>query len=145
MRNPQETVQLFFDRIRSGAALDEADHFFAPRVLAHQILSSPQSSIVARSPAEYADHIREMTSQFGPFVVTMEDIFSDGTKVFVRWRQEGLHLGSFFGEEPTGAQLVQRGSAVYRVEGERIVEYWIQLEEAGLRDQIDASVSGANK
>ena len=137
MRTPKETVLKFYERIRSGTALEEAALFLTELVLAHQVVSAPKTPIFERSPLNYADHVREMMKQYGQFSVTIEEIISEGQKVFVRWRQDGHHCGSLFGEKPTGTPLVQRGSAVYRVEGEQIAEYWIQVDSAGIRAQID--------
>ncbi|WP_260608430.1 ester cyclase [Vibrio cholerae] len=55
------------------------------------------------------------------------------------WRQEGRHVGSILGYEPTGLKLSTAGSAVYRVSGNKIVEYWTQQENQGLSNQHEAN------
>jgi len=142
MTTPRDIVTGFFKRVRSGDAPEEASLYFAPRVAAHQVVSSFAPTTVLRTPEEYAAHVQEMSDQFGRFTLTMEEVLADGDKVFVRWRQEGHHRGTIFGERPTELPIVQRGSAVYRVELERIVEYWIQVEVSGLEAQIDAGTAG---
>ncbi len=139
MTTPRQTVTRFFERVRSGKAPEEASLFLAPRVAAHQVVSAFGPLTLVRTPDEYAAHVRDMIHQYGLFTLTIEDVLADGNKVFVRWRQEGHHRGPLFGEPPTGAPLVQRGSAVYRVEEERIEEYWIQVEVSGLETQIAAA------
>ena len=68
----------------------------------------------------------------------IEELIAAGDRVFVRWRQTGRHLGSIDGETPSGCPLVELTSAVYRVKGGRIVEYWIQMDRKGLELQLAA-------
>ena len=68
----------------------------------------------------------------------IEELIAAGDRVFVRWRQAGRHLGSIDGETPSGCPLVELTSAVYRVNGGRIVEYWIQMDRKGLELQLAA-------
>lgn len=139
MNTPREIVQGFFERVRSGKALEEATLYLAPSAAAHQIVSASKPPTIMRTPEEYAEHVREMILQYGSFALGVEEMLVEGDKVFVRWRQEGRHVGTLFGERPTGAPLVQRGSAVYRVEEGRIAEYWIQVESSGLETQVAAA------
>ncbi|MGO4272187.1 ester cyclase, partial [Paenibacillus sp. TAF58] len=40
------------------------------------------------------------------------------------------------GFPPTGQNIIEIASAVYRIENERIVEYWIQIDREGIRLQL---------
>jgi predicted ester cyclase len=90
-----------------------------------------------RSPRDYAEHVEEMTEMFGPFAIEIEEIIADGDRVYARWIQHGRHHGVVDGRPPTGKRLTQLTSAVYRVVDESIVEYWIQIDRAGLSAQFD--------
>jgi predicted ester cyclase len=57
-------------------------------------------------------------------------------KVYVRWTQTGHHVGPLDGVAPTGRRVVQIASCVYRVQGAKIVEYWMQIDRAGLAAQL---------
>ncbi|MCW8349186.1 ester cyclase [Vibrio sp. ZSDZ65] len=50
------------------------------------------------------------------------------------------HKGVVYGYEPTGLELSTVGSAVYRVSENQIAEYWIQQENQGLREQLEANL-----
>jgi predicted ester cyclase len=99
-------------------------------------MSSEGETTVQRTPADYAGHVRGFKQAFGDYAFTVEELIAQGDRVFVRWRQQGRHLGSIDGEAPTGKPLTEIGSAVYRVEGGRIVEYWILLDRKGLEVQL---------
>lgn len=134
--DPATIVRGFMDEVRSGRDPDAAARYFAARVAAHQMIAEGGATVY-RTPADYAAHVREFLALFGRFDFKVEELVAQGDKVYVRWRQRGHHVGSFDGETPTGAPLVEVSSAVYRVEGGRIVEYWIQTDRKGLEIQLE--------
>lgn len=134
-RNPEATVRAFLGEVRSGRDPDAAALYLAPQVQAHQVTAEGPTTIL-RTPSDYAAHVRDFLAAFGPFTLTVEELFASGDRVFVRWRQEGRHLQSLDGEAPTGAPLVELTSVVYRVRRGRIVEYWLQSDRKGLDLQL---------
>jgi predicted ester cyclase len=134
--SPELTVRQFMEVVRSGRDPDAASRYFAPVVQAHQVTSEGETT-VARTPAEYAGHVRSFRQAFGDYRFDIEELMAQGDRVYVRWRQQGTHRGSIGGEPPTGAPLTEIGSAVYRVVDGRIVEYWIQLDRKGLEVQLE--------
>ena len=136
MTTPAETVAEFFRVVRSGERPDRAAEYLAPEVLAHQVRSdSPET--IRRDPEGYADHVRDMLSTFGPFRLTIDEFISDGDRVYVRWIQDGWHQDMIEGFPPTGRPLRTVGSAVYRVQQGKIIEYWMQQDQAGLLAQLE--------
>jgi predicted ester cyclase len=100
-------------------------------------MTAEGTTTVMRTPEDYAAHVREFLTLFGPFVLKVEEVLASGDRVFVRWRQEGRHLQSLDGEKPTGAPLIEITSVVYRVEAGRIAEYWLQTDRKGLELQLE--------
>lgn len=130
-------VAEFIARVRvTGDAL-AARELMGPSVSCHQMTSERAETIV-RTPADYAAHVQEMIAAFGRFTYTVTDVLADDDRVYVRWRQDGHHLLTEDGRPGTGRPLRDLGSAVYRVEDGRIVEYWIQLDRLGLQRQLRA-------
>ena len=134
--DPESVVRGFLADVRSGRDPDAAARYFAPQVRAHQVTAEGPTTVV-RTPADYAAHVREFLVAFGPFTLTVEDLFASGDRVFVRWRQEGHHRASLSGEPPTGAPLTELTSVVYRIERGHIVEYWLQTDRKGLELQLE--------
>lgn len=104
-------------------------------VIAHQIISG-EAIAIERTPQNYTDHVHEFIDCYGKFDLVVEEFITQQSKVYVRWRQIGLHQNSIFGYPATGKTLITIGSAVYRVENGKIVEYWIQQENDGLKAQL---------
>ncbi|MCR8645432.1 ester cyclase [Paenibacillus sp. N1-5-1-14] len=132
----EEVVRKFFEKVRSGQEPDVALQLMADRVLAHQITSENEVT-VDRTPGNYADHVREMIQIYGNFSLEIEELIVQGDRVYVRWKQSGVHIGEVDGYSPTNKPVVEIASAVYRVEDEKIVEYWIQIDREGIRIQLE--------
>ncbi|MFC0680310.1 ester cyclase [Lysobacter korlensis] len=135
MRTPEETVSEFFRVVRSGDRPELAREYLAPAVLAHQVRADSPDTI-QRDPDGYTEHVRDMVATYGPFSLTIDEFIADGDKVYVRWTQTGWHRAPVDGFAPTGRPLRTVASAVYRVTGGMITEYWMQQEDSGLRAQL---------
>lgn len=134
--SPRDVVQRFFQLVRSGLQPDAAHDYMAEQVLAHQMTAENEST-VHRTPANYADHVREMLDAYGTFQLEVQELLSQEDRVYVRWKQTGTHIGEVDGFSPTGKPIIEIASAVYRVENEKIVEYWIQIDREGIRAQLE--------
>lgn len=132
---PREVVSAFFEVVRSGEHPELAERYMAPKVAAHQLTSEGQLTII-RTPGDYAEHVRDFQRLFGQFEVHVDEMIAEGDRVYVRWHQAGHHLASLDGEQPTGKDLTDIASAVYRVSDGRITEYWIQSDRKGLEVQV---------
>ncbi|WP_458463319.1 ester cyclase, partial [Paenibacillus sp.] len=122
----EQIVRTFFEEVRSGRNPDYASSVMAEQVRAHQVISEEEVT-VTRTPSDYADHVREMIGAYGEFSLEIQELLTQGDKVYVRWRQTGSHVGDVDGYTPTNLPVIEIASAVYRVENERIAECWIQI------------------
>nr|WP_310225196.1 ester cyclase [Paenibacillus qinlingensis] len=138
--SPKDLVQQFFQLVRSGKQPDAAHDLMAEQVLAHQMTAENETT-VHRTPANYADHVREMLAAYGAFQLEVQELLAQENHVYVRWKQTGTHIGEVDGYAPTGHTIIEIASAVYRVENERIVEYWIQIDREGIRRQLEQNAS----
>ncbi|WP_220210592.1 ester cyclase [Reticulibacter mediterranei] len=136
-RTPYQLVQGFFVDIRSGHHLDRVNDYLAPCVIAHQVIGEDANSVVIRTPENYVDHVREMHVAYGDFSLKIEECLAQEDRVYVRWRQTGIHLAEIEGFSPTGLPIEEVASAVYRIKNDRIVEYWIQIDRHGLFLQLE--------
>jgi predicted ester cyclase len=84
--------------------------------------------VIERSPEDYANHVQEMKAMYGDFSLAIEEILSDGDKVYVRWRQVGT---------VDKKDVTEIGSAVYLLKDGKIAEYWIQLDRKGIEEQMN--------
>lgn len=119
--NAAEIVRNFLLEVRSGKNPQASTTYMADVVLAHQVTSEDPLTI-SRTPQQYTEHVLEMKAEYGDFEIEIEELLSESDKVYARWNQRG-------------AGLLQFTSCVYRIENEKIVEYWIQIDRLGLELQ----------
>jgi predicted ester cyclase len=131
----KETVKLFLETVRSGKAVDKANLFMGDTVLAHQMNAEEQIT-VKRTPQDYSEHVKEFLKMYGNFSFEITELISEGDKVYARWIQKGKHLREIDGYAPTGKALTEIASAVYRLDNNKIVEYWIQIDRHGFEKQL---------
>ncbi|MGE7020406.1 ester cyclase [Solibacillus cecembensis] len=133
---PEQIIRKFFEEVRSGKNPDYSDQLMSEQVLAHQIASEEEQTVL-RTPKDYAEHVREMIEAYGNYTLEIQELLVQGHKVYVRWKQVGTHVGVVDGYQPTGLPITQMTSAVYRVEDEKISEYWIQIDRSGVQKQLE--------
>ncbi|WP_047244434.1 ester cyclase [Chromobacterium subtsugae] len=126
----------FLQEVRSGVNPDAVSRYMATSVAAHQ-LESENPRTLARSPANYAEHVREFKRLFGDFQLRIDELLVDGDRAYARWTQLGRHLGELDGHPASGRPLALVDSACYRVADGKIVEYWIQADRMGLARQLE--------
>lgn len=133
-------VESFLATVRSGRAPELAGEYLAGRVRAHQV-ESENPVTIERTPDEYAAHVREMLDTWGPFELSIDEFLVEGARAYVRFTQIGRHVGPVAGFDPTGGEVRQVNSVIYRVDSGRICEYWMQIDRAGLLSQLRSHAS----
>jgi predicted ester cyclase len=141
MEDAKTLVAAFLETVRSGREPEAAGRFMAPAVLAHQVVSEDRVT-VERTPAQYAEHVRDMLTAWGTFEFRVDELIAEADRVYARWTQTGRHLGEVDGYAPTAEPVVEVASAVYRVEDGAIVEYWIQIDRFGIEAQLRRNGGG---
>ncbi|QNK64044.1 ester cyclase [Pedobacter sp. PAMC26386] len=131
----KRVIRRFLEEVRSGRSPEQAALFMADTVLAHQ-LNAEGESTVKRTPSDYTEHVKEFLSLYGNFQFEITELIAEDDKVYARWKQTGRHLGTIDWHPATGKQLIEISSVVYRLEGGKIVEYWIQIDRLGLEKQL---------
>jgi reactive intermediate/imine deaminase len=131
----KETIKKFLETVRTGKAPDDSKLFMADTVLAHQVNVEEQTT-VKRTPENYTYHVKEFLKMYGSFSFEITELLADGDKVYARWIQKGNHLADIDGYAPTGKPINEIASVVYRLENNKIVEYWIQIDRYGFEKQL---------
>jgi predicted ester cyclase len=73
---------------------------------------------------------------FPMYRLKAEDIIEQGDKVVVRARISGTHLGEFNGIPATGRSIDLPFMIIYRFEGGKIAEHWMEANHLALLTQL---------
>jgi len=66
----------------------------------------------------------------------IEEIFSSGERVVVRWTGSGTHIGEVNGVPPTGKAISVDAISIHQVTGNKIAESWEVWDTLGFLQQI---------
>jgi predicted ester cyclase len=73
---------------------------------------------------------------FPDFQVVVEDVVAEGDHVATRGHFTGTHRGEFMGMPPTGRTFHCTYSDIWRLEGGKGYENWVQMDMLGLMQQL---------
>lgn len=118
------------------AAINAQDWAALERVIAPDFTrhSAAAGAMGVRSASELIQYLRQEFVTFPDAVEYIEDIFSEQDRVAVRHRFRGTQTGPM-GPYPPGNKVMDATYiAIYRVEGDRIAEAWVEWDNlSGLR------------
>jgi len=130
-------VRRAFEEVAMGD-MNAVDEIIAPEFVRHDLAGGPE----AHGPDGVKRLIADLRTGFPDLQTTIEDIFSDGDRVVVRFTARGTQSGPFMGIAPTGREATWSGVNIYRVSGGRIRETWQLADGLGLLRQLGAAPGG---
>jgi steroid delta-isomerase-like uncharacterized protein len=127
-------VRRLFEELWNKGNLPVADEVIAPNY-AHHDAATPD---VGRGPEGEKKRVTYYRNAFPELRLAIEDMFSDGETVVVRWSCRGAHKGELNGIAPTGKQVAFSGVSIVRLNGGKIAEGWVNWDTLGLMQQLGA-------
>jgi hypothetical protein len=82
------------------------------------------------------EHIREVEAAFPAYELIAEETIAERDLVVVRGTFRGVHRATFAGVGPSGKSVSAGLTIVYRIDGGRIAEHWLQFDLFGLLEQL---------
>jgi steroid delta-isomerase-like uncharacterized protein len=98
---------------------------------------------VLRGPAEFEILYNRLRGAFPDIQIEIEDAFGSDDRVAVRWSAVMTHAGDHLGMPATNKQIRITGSAMVRIEKDKIVECWDSWDQFALMQQINSSSASA--
>lgn len=89
------------------------------------------------------EHIALFEAAFPGYDLEVEDTLVDGDKVALRATFRGVQRGEFQGIAPTNREVRVPLIIIYRIEGGKIVEHWMNADLLGLMQQLGAAPTPA--
>jgi len=86
---------------------------------------------------EIVDFLGSYFETFPDYSGTTESVMAEDDLVTVRYTVTGTHTGEYRDVEPTGHTVEWTGMAIYRVEGDRIAEIWLEENRLDLLEQLE--------
>jgi steroid delta-isomerase-like uncharacterized protein len=103
--------------------------------------SDQQESIVG--PEQFIALAERIRSAFPDFHLTVDDIFSAGDRVVVRWSAVMTHTGDALGLAPTHRRVKTYGITIVHFRDGKLSAGWDCWDQAGLMKQLTSSQEAA--
>lgn len=105
--------------------------YLHPQIIIHSLLGDFHGHDAMRQV------VQAWLTAFPDLKVENQTVITENQRVAIQWKAQGTHLGEFKGRKPTGRKIAYEGVSLYRIENEKIVEYWAYLDMLHLLNQID--------
>ncbi|MDA4122656.1 MAG: ester cyclase [Thaumarchaeota archaeon] len=116
------------------ANLKALDDILSPHIVVH---FPGETGPIGRD--EYMKINRKFFAGFSDFQTTVLDQIGEGDKVVTRAMHSVVHTGEYEGVRPSGKRLSYSYIAIDRFEDGKVVEHWVEYDEAGLQRQLKST------
>jgi len=120
----------------NNADLELVDRTFASGFVIHDP-ASPMP--LQMGPEGVKGRIIAYRKAIPDLVIEILDCIAEGEKVMTRWRLHGSHQGPFEGVTGMSGLVSVTGTTLHRIEGDRIVEQWVNWDADIFRRQMGLS------
>jgi ketosteroid isomerase-like protein len=126
----EAVVRRFYEELATGRKLELAEDLFT----AEHVLHDPQVA-TGIGPQGVVDAIR-IYQEGVDGRWDIEEIFSAGDRVVVRWTGSGTHVAEVNGIPPTGKPVRVDAISIHRMAEQRIAESWEVWDTLGFLQQL---------
>ena len=126
-------IQRLFDEVFNQGNLEVVDE-----IVAEHVLGDDAAIDRTRSRQSFKQVVVLFQTAFPDAHYPLFDLIAEGDKVVARWGLRSTHRGMFMDVPPTGKPVSVDGIVIYRLEDQKIVEYWGSFDTLRLMKQIGA-------
>jgi len=123
----------FFDEWNKGkaAAMKAIDEMCSPNIVWHDVGGQE-----IRGIKDFKKSMGEFYDAFPDNHFTIEDMFTEGDKVAVRYKVTATHKGEFMGIPPTNKKVTIWAIEIDRIVGGKAAEGWIMFDTLSFMQQL---------
>ena len=127
-------VRRYAEQVWNAGDLTAVEEFIAPAYIRHD----PGLPMEVRGPDGVRAVISAYRTAFPDLHLILDDTLADGDKVVLRLTVRGTHQGDLMGIPPSGHAVAITAIEIFRLDGGKIVEQWVAVDNLGLLRQIGA-------
>lgn len=134
-------VRRYFGELMSDGKMEVIQQIVHPN-FAFRIPTLPEP---VRGQDGMTGFVTGLRAGFPDIKFTIERIMADGDKVAARWSITGTHKGTFLGIPASNNKIKDQGVDIFRFDGGRIIEIFVNENDLGLLQQMGAIPSDPAK
>lgn len=131
MTQPANIVRRFYEEIWNEGNLDAI-----PDVCHHRMTFRGSLGDTKRGHQGFADYVTSVRGSLKDYRCDIEEIVTEGKRVFAKMLFSGVHSGEFLGYTPTGKSVEWAGAALFTIESELITDLWVLGDLHGLISRL---------
>lgn len=128
----KEQVRKFYEVL-----WDAHDKDAIPSVLHESVTFRGSLGQEKRGHAGFAEYLDMVHKALGEYRCIIEELVSEGDKVFAKMTFAGVHRGEFMGYPPTQRRVSWSGCALFTFSGARVVDVWVLGDLKNLEMQLE--------
>ena len=137
MSDPYANLAIqWFDEVWNHKNPDTIRELLSPDCVSH---GSSETGDDLHGPEGFLQLHARLLNAFPDLHMSIDDAFSSGDKVVVRWTATMHHLGDGLGMAPTGAEITVRGMGIARIANGQFVEIWDSWDKLAMFQAIHAT------
>jgi steroid delta-isomerase-like uncharacterized protein len=94
-----------------------------------------------RGHGGFSEYVDEVHQALGDYKCIMEEIVSEGDKVFAKMLFTGIHRDRFLGYPPTGKRVSWNGCALFTFKDDLISDVWVLGDLKSLEQQLSQNAA----
>src|SRR3954471_14518482 len=126
----ESAVRQFFEDVWNGGDVSKVGDFLAEDFVSHNTMD-----VVISGPDQYGRAVTSYRLAVPDLAVTLEDVFVGGDRVAVRGVDRGTHVGELMGIPASGQKFAATWIEIFRIEGGKAVEGWVETDTRRLLEQ----------
>ncbi len=126
----KKIAQNYAKRLWDDQDLKVIDELIHPTCIIHSLLGNFYGPVPMKTVAQ------AWLKGFPDLLVKNTAVICEQDLVVIQWLASGTHQGTFKGIEPTGKAVAYHGVTIYRIEDDKITEYWAYLDMQHLLQQL---------
>lgn len=88
---------------------------------------------------EFGNYVSWLTHALSSYTSDILELIEEGNKVSGKLRFHGNHVGTLFGEQPSGQHVWWYGAPIFTFDGNRVRDLWVLGDIYGLRSRLNLS------
>lgn len=128
----KKIVQRFMEECWNRGNLNVASELLADQVRYH----NPVFPNLNAGVQNIKQHIETCRRAFPDLHFTIDDTIAERDEVVLHWTSRGTHMGPFLGMQTTNRKFAVSGTSIYRVAGNKIVEFYVNWNLATMMAQL---------
>lgn len=139
----EELLVCFIEDVWNRGDIEAIDKYLADRYTIHHDPGDPWDQKTL-SIDGFKSRVRTSREPIPDQKFTIQEIFSDDSRVSITWLWRGTHLGEVAGFRASGTELTMSGATVYYFEKGKISGHWQIADRLSIYQQLMATGNAAD-